>query len=92
MALCAFLPKDAYKFLHLAVGYHKERDEAIVEIEEISFEPVLDENGLPLRFEEENDQVFRSKNGKLCFWNIVYHLGRILKVQKAGEAAVMSQE
>ena len=77
------VPNDNYHFLHLAVGYNKERDEALVEIDKLSFEPVLDKNGKACRFDEENGEVFKSEHGKLCFWNIVYHLGRVLKVQRA---------
>ena len=76
------LPNDKHKYLHLAVGYNKERDEALVEIVNTSFEPLLDEEGNTFRFDEENGKAFRCENGRLCFWNIVYHLGKILKVQR----------
>lgn len=77
------IPNDNHKFLHLAVGYNKERDEALVEIADVSFEPLSDKEGNVFRFDEENGKSFRSKNGKLCFWNIVYHLGRVLQIQRA---------
>ena len=34
-----FLPKRSIKYLYLAVGYAKERDTAIVEVTDFSFEP-----------------------------------------------------
>ena len=82
------IPNENYKFLHLAVGYNKERDEALVEIKDVTFEPLLDEEGKIFRFDEENGKAFRCENGKLCFWNIVYHLGQILNIQrKSGKAS-----
>ena len=71
-----------YQYLHLVVGYNKERDEAIVKVKEITFEPILDDKGLPFRFDENEEESFKTENGKLCFWNIVYHLDQILKVQR----------
>ena len=61
------IPNDNHKYLHLAVGYNKERDEALVEITDVSFEPLSDEDGKPFRFDEQDGKSFRSKNGKLCF-------------------------
>ena len=77
------MPNENHRFLHLAVGYNKERDEAIVEIKDVSFEPALNENGLPIRFDEEDDRGFECENGKLCIWIIVYHLGRIVNLKRA---------
>ena len=79
------IPNDRHKYLHLAVGYKKVRDEALIEIANVSFEPLSDENGKAFRFDEENGKSFRSESGKLCFWNIVYHLGQILKVQRVSK-------
>ena len=82
------IPNDNHKYLHLAVGYNKERDEALVEITNVSFEPFSDEDGKPFRFDEEDGKAFRCENGRLCFWNIVYHLGKILNVQRASEKKI----
>ena len=86
------LPNDAHKFLHLAVGYNKERDEAVVEISDISFEPLVDENGKAFRFDEENGKAFRCENGRLCFWNIVYHLGRVWDIKKNAGRSLMEKQ
>ena len=77
-----FIPKDNHEFLHLAVGYNKERDEAIVEIEDITFEPVLDKSGMPCRFNDDNGNGVRCSDGDLCLWNIVYHLGDVVEVHR----------
>ena len=41
-----FLPKRSIKYLHLAVGYAKERDTAIAEVTGFSFEPHIIRGGL----------------------------------------------
>ncbi|MBR4533903.1 MAG: hypothetical protein IKO85_05100 [Bacteroidaceae bacterium] len=60
-----FLPKP-FKFLQLAVGYHKVRDEALVEVKDITFKTgrVL---GQPPKF---------------AWWIIEFHIGRIINVQR----------
>lgn len=61
-----FLPKQ-YKYLHLAVGYNKVRDEALVEVTDISFEPT---------------EVHGSGKAKFTFWIIVFHLGRVVSLER----------
>ncbi len=58
-----FLPRQ-YKYLYLAVGYNKERDTALIEIDSISFLP---------------SRVF---NDKITFWQIVYHIGKVVEVHR----------
>ena len=41
-----FLPRRSIKYLYLAVGYAKERDTAIVEVSDFSFEPQVIRGGL----------------------------------------------
>lgn len=53
-----------YKKLYLAVGYEKERDTALVEIEDFSFLA---------------DPAF-IRNNQFAFWQIVFHLGKVLEV------------
>ena len=77
-----YIAKEAYDFLSLAVGYNKERDTAIVEIEGVSFEPMANENGLPMRFTVEGEDVVPSDKVELCVWLIVYHLGKIIEVHR----------
>ena len=77
-----YIPKETYNFLSLAVGYNKERDTAIVEIEGVSFEPMLNEKGMPMRFTVEGEDVVPSDTGELCVWLIVYHLGKIIEVHR----------
>lgn len=63
-----FLPRP-YKYLNLAVGYAKERDTALVEVVDVTFEAeniLLDRNGNPFS----------------CFWIIVYHLGKVVEVKR----------
>lgn len=61
-----FLPKQ-YKYLHLAVGYAKVRDEATVEVTDITFEPT---------------GVRGSGDMKFTFWVIVYHLGKVVRLER----------
>ena len=77
-----YVSKDAHLFLNLAVGYHKERDTAIVEIEDISFEPVVGKNGKPARFTFDGQKGYPDENGELCLWNIVYHLGDVIELHR----------
>ena len=77
-----YIPKRNYEFLNLAVGYNKERDTAIVEIEGVSFEPLSNEKGLPMRFTVKGEDVVPSDKGELCVWLIVYHLGKIIEVHR----------
>lgn len=61
-----FLPKR-YKYLHLAVGYNKVRDEALVEVTDITFEPTA---------------VRGQGEKKFTFWIIVYHLGKVVELER----------
>ncbi|HBG41561.1 ASCH domain-containing protein [Limibacterium fermenti] len=81
-----FVPVD-YKFLHLAVGYAKERDSALVEVENISFEIAKDKKGNDARFfwDEQNGVTIDSE-GDLAIWNIVYHLGKVLEIKRKPRA------
>ncbi len=82
-----FLPKP-YKYLKIAVGYETERDWAIVEVVGISFEPILYKNGAPLRFMLDVEQTIYHPEGDGAFWNIVYHLGKIIEFHPKGETTV----
>jgi hypothetical protein len=73
-----YLPVE-YKFLSLAVGADGERDILIVEIEDITFQPALQKNGYPIRFNMIDDEFKPCKNGNYCCWNIVYHLGKVIE-------------
>ena len=61
-----FLPRR-YKFLHLAVGYAKVRDEAVVEVTDITFEPTA---------------VRGHGEKKFTFWVVVYHIGKVVKLER----------
>lgn len=61
-----FLPKQ-YKYLHLVVGYNKVRDEAVVEVTDISFQ---------------HDRVRGTGAKKFTYWLIVYHLGRVVELER----------
>ena len=77
-----FFPVE-YEYLNLAVGYSKERDVAIVEVVDISFEIAKDKNGTEVRFFWDEKDGFRSDtNGDSCMWNIVYHLGEVAELHR----------
>lgn len=63
-----FTPKQ-YKYLYLAVGYAKDRDTAIVEVKDISFEPQM------IRYDREGKPRY-------AFWVIVYHLGKVVELHR----------
>ena len=78
-----YIPKQKWEFLHLAVGYAKERDTAIVEITDITFQPLLDKKGNPARFSvDENDMAKIDAEGNLCFWMAVFHLGEVVELHR----------
>lgn len=63
-----FTPKP-YKYLYLAVGYAKDRDTALVEVKDISFEPQM------IRYD-------RKGKPRYAFWVIVYHLGGVVELKR----------
>ena len=63
-----FLPRR-YKYLYLAVGYAKDRDTALVEVKDISFEADM-------------IRADRSGKPKYAFWGIVYHLGKVVELNR----------
>lgn len=73
-----YYPKP-YKYLHLAVGYAKDRDEMFVEVVDITFEPLKANNGNDARFDVEGDDYILSENGDYCIWQVVYHLGKVVE-------------
>lgn len=58
-----FIPKP-YKYLYIAVGYSKERDTALVEVDGFRFIPNMIRGNL------------------YAFWQIAFHLGKIIEVHK----------
>lgn len=74
-----FFPKE-YKYLELAVGYSKNRDKAIVEITDITFELIRDEHNQIIRYDWDADteSFVPNPDGFLTYWNIVYHLGKVV--------------
>lgn len=69
-----------YKYLDLAVGYAKDRDTALVEVKDITFEPAKTKEGKIARFNwSDQDGVIFDENGSFCVWQVVYHLGKVVK-------------
>lgn len=65
---------DAIRFF---VGYNKERDSALVEVQDAYCEIFVDEKDNPIEFE-----VLNPKTGKSEYWvaqQVVYNLGKILE-------------
>lgn len=77
-----YYPKDNLKYLSLAVGYAKERDTALVEVTDITFRPLNDKGGNPARFHDDGENVAIDPNGELCFWEAVFHLGKVIEVKR----------
>ncbi len=61
-----FLPKP-FEYLHLAVGYNKVRDEAIVKVTDITFEP---------------GKILGEGNKKFVWWLIVFHIGEVVRLER----------
>ena len=79
-----FIPIE-YKYLNLVVGYEKERDTAIVEVTDITFEIAKDKDGNDVRFFwDEKDGLKVDENGDCAMWNVVYHLGKIVELHRKG--------
>ncbi len=78
-----FVPKTLVRYLKLAVGYNKERDIALVELDGFKYSPIADDNGKPMRFIETEDGAALTQKGKLCFWNIEFHIKRVVNVERA---------
>ncbi len=69
-----------FKFLDLAVGYSKDRDTATVEVKNITFEPATTKEGKIARFDwSEKDGIIFNEKGEFCIWQVVYHLGKVIK-------------
>lgn len=80
-----FFPQESIYYLNLAVGYAKERDTMLVEVVDFSFEPVMNpDTGKPLRFfdPDQSGHATFDEKGDLCFWLIVFHLGKIVELHK----------
>ena len=77
-----FFPKDDLKYLSLAVGYAKERDTALVEVTDITFRPLSGKDGKPARFHDDGENAAVDPNGEFCFWETVFHLGKIVDVKR----------
>ena len=61
-----FLAKP-FKYLHLAVGYNKVRDEALVEVTGTSFKA---------------GRILGQGKKKFAWWIIVFHLGKVVKLER----------
>ena len=70
-----YAPRE-YDYLDLRVGYAKDRESMIVEVEDITFEVMKDKKGEVVRFDID---VIRCEDGDFTFWQIVYHLGAIIE-------------
>lgn len=68
-----------YKFLKLAVGCAKDRDEAIVEVVDITFEQMKLKDGSEARFDEIDGEFEANPDGRFAFWMVNYHLGEIIE-------------
>lgn len=61
-----FLAKP-FKYLQLAVGYNKVRDEALVEVTDITFKA---------------GRILGQGKKKFAWWIMVFHLGKVVKLER----------
>lgn len=73
---CPLVPKQSIRYLNLAVGYNKVRDTALVQVTDITFETLKDENGNEIRFNPDGNPA---ADGVLTFWVAVFHLGEVVE-------------
>ena len=77
-----YIPKEI-AYLDLAVGYRKQRDRMLVEVVDISFEPGKDTEGnIALVSYNKEGKPYKDENGEFTLWNIVFHLGEIVDVNR----------
>lgn len=77
-----YIPKEI-AYLDLAVGYRKQRDRMLVEVVDISFEPGKDKEGnIALVSYNKEGKPYKDENGEFTLWNIVFHLGEIVDVNR----------
>ena len=78
-----FFFKEDIKFWNLAVGYNKERDTAIVEVEDITPLIPTNKDGQVMRFDftPEGKPDYTS-DGKFCLWQAVFHLGKVVELHR----------
>ena len=75
-----YAAKDIW-YLDLAVGHAKDRNTMTVVVEDISFEPEKDEGGGDARVSfDQQDRPYKDANGDFTMWNIVFHLGEVVRV------------
>ena len=80
-----YIPKEI-AYLDLAVGYRKQRDRMLVEVVDISFEPGKDKEGnVAVVSYDEEGKPYKDANGEFTLWNIVFHLGEVVKKDLKGE-------
>ena len=81
-----FYFREDIKFLNLAVGYNKERDTAIVEVESITAQIPNDRNGHQMRFNINADgSPDITPEGKFCMWQAVFQLGKVVELHRKDE-------
>lgn len=77
-----YLPKE---IAYLDVVNTKDGNKMTVEVTNISFEPIKDKEGKAsvISYDEEGNP-YRDENGEFTIWNIVFHLGKIMKNEELG--------
>ena len=79
-----------FKFVRIASGTGKERRAAIIEISSITTQIAHDKKGQEQRFNAHGVGGYNSimelereycSDGDYCIWQLVYHLGSILKIE-----------
>ena len=74
-----YIPKEI-EYLDLAVGYNKDRDTMTVEVTDITFEPSKDKEGNAAVISyDEDGKSFKNEKGEFTIWQIVFHLGGVVK-------------
>lgn len=71
-----------YQYLNLAVGYKADRQTMTVEVKDISFRVQEGKKGPILMYDDgENtpQMVTDPSKANACFWEIIYHLGKVIE-------------
>ena len=58
------------------MGYNKDRDTMVVEVVDITFEALKNQDGTPVRYDANGNDC---DDGEFAVWGVVYHLGEVVE-------------
>ena len=77
-----YLPKQNLRYLKLAVGYNKERDTALVELDGFKFVPATFKDQIARCSVQPDNSLIPDPNGPLCLWIMEMHIKRVVECHR----------